>query len=496
MSNKVEIGVDISKYPVLEECMYDPSRISIVTGPAGSAKTSIIGALKILRLACEQEPAPADNVRYTSHLVGRSTYQQLESATIKTFRNMLEPLFTFKTGSIPPSAYANFPLPDGTRVDCIIEFLSFDSEDAQQKLLGFEPTTAFLDEISELPESLIFAVNRRLGRYPSGKKGRPTFTGLTAATNGPKKNHWLYDWSQGARDEDFKAISKELGRNFVRIHRQPPGLLRQPDGTWLPNPKAENVQNLEGGYAYYYAMLADGEEKIKSYVEGEFADLVSGKLVFNEFNRELHVLDADNFDKPYYMPLYLSFDFGRTPVCIFATTTTGGRLIIIDEVTGENMSIDTLVNEKVKPLLREKYPGCPVEGAWGDPSGISSRDTTEASPFSVILDNGIPIADPGSNKLQPRIEIVKQLLTRLDSNGKPALQVLSTCKYTLAALSVDYIYEKQRGSSDLVKEVPTKSHVNWVSDLADSVQYLCLGYTSQGGGRERKPLPKLKSRFI
>mgnify|MGYP003589396652 FL=1 len=136
MSNVVTLGANFDEYPTLLRASQDNSRIRIVTGPAGSAKTSIFGAVELLKIACMQEASPVDNVRYTNFLVGRLTYQQLESSTIATFKRMLEPLFTFKTGSIPPKATADFQLPDGTRVKCLIEFLSFDSEDAQNKLLG------------------------------------------------------------------------------------------------------------------------------------------------------------------------------------------------------------------------------------------------------------------------------------------------------------------------------------------------------------------------
>ena len=263
MTDKITLGANMDEYPTLKKASEDNSRIRIVVGPAGTAKTSIFLALELLKIACLQEPSPVDNVRYTNFLVGRLTYQQLESSTIVTFRRMLEPLFQFKTGSIPPRATAEFQLADGTTVKSLIEFISFDSEDSQKKLLGYEPTAAFLDEISEMPESLIVAVNRRLGR--AFTNGAPlTFFGLMAATNGPKKNHWLYDWYLGKKDDLFSQITRQTGRNFVRIFKQPPALLKQPDGSWEPNPHAENIKNLAGGYGYYYAMLADPPEKIQA----------------------------------------------------------------------------------------------------------------------------------------------------------------------------------------------------------------------------------------
>ena len=493
MSNVVTLGANFDEYPTLLKASQDNSRIRIVIGCAGSGKTSIFGAVEILKLACMQEASPVDNVRYTNFLVGRLTYQQLESSTIATFKRMLEPLFTFKTGSIPPKATADFQLPDGTRVKCLIEFLSFDSEDAQNKLLGYEPTAAFLDEISEMPESLLLAVNRRLGRAYTNGAPR-TFTGLMAATNGPRKNHWLYEWDSGKRDAQFELVSRETGRSFVKIFKQPPGLLKKPDGSWVPNPAAENIKNLEGGYAYYFSMLSDPWPKIQAYVLGEFADLVTGKLVFTEFNRDLHVVPAEKFTFRYGQGLLLSFDFGRTPVCIIAVASTSGRVTVIDEVVGEDMSIDTLCTDHLLPLLKAKYANSPIDGAWGDPAGMTENQATDLSPFDVLMKHGIPVMDPGSNKIAPRLEAVKQMLTKLDTQGKPKLQILDSCKLLINAIGSDYIYEMTRGA--VVKDVPTKTHVNWASDLCDGLQYMALGYTSSGLGRERRHLPKLTRKFI
>lgn len=461
-----------------------------------SAKTSWM-VMEILKLACAQQPAP-DGCRYTKFLVGRMTYQVLKSATIDTFRRMAGDIFNIKSGSIPPTADAHFNLPDGTRVRIDIEFISFDSEDAQSKLLGFEPTFVFLDEVSELPESLVEACVRRLGRYPSGRYGTPTATGLFGATNGPKKNHWLYEWHQGKKDALFKELSEANGRNYFRLFMQPPALLRphKEGEPWKPNPKAENIHNLKQGYGYYFNMLTGSDAAIQSYVEGKFADLVTGKVVFSEFNSELHVLDSEKYVLPAGFPLYLGFDFGRTPVCLIATATAAGGLRVIDELMGEGMSIDTLCQDVLLPTLRQKYRNCWIDGAWGDPAGGDEGQNVDLSPYDILLEHGIPIENPGTNKLSPRLEAVKQAFTRLDSMGKPQLQIRDNCKYLLAAVESDYIYELVRGGGGVVRDTPTKSHVNWVSDLADALQYLCLGYSGVGRAKKFDDLPPLKTKWM
>lgn len=492
----MSVTFDLTKYPTLQAFTNDDSYIRVVIGPAGSAKTSWM-VMEILKLACAQEPNDKGE-RHTKFLVGRLTYQVLVSATVDTFRRMAPELFQIKQ-STPPTAKSHFYLPDGTSVHILVEYLSFDSEDAQEKLLGYEPTFIFLDEISELPESLVQACVRRLGRYPSGALGTPTSTGLFAATNGPKKNHWLYDWSMGKKQDEHEMLSKEMGRNYFRLFRQPAALLRpaEPGGRWLPNPKAENIHNLKMGYAYYYGMLDGKDEDIQAYVEAEFADLVTGKVVFPEFRRSLHVINKDTLRLPSGYPLYLAFDFGRTPVALLAVANSSGGLRIIDEVMGENMSIERLCDEMLLPLIRDKYPRSWIERAWGDPAGDYETQAVDVSPFDILIERGIGIEAPDiSNRLDPRLEAVKQYLTKLDSMGNPMLQITDNCKYLIAALGTDYIYELIRGGGGTVRDVPTKTHLNWVSDLADATQYLCLGYRGMLGSVRTREYAPVTRKFM
>lgn len=501
-SERVE-AIDGKKY-----CYQTPTGMFVVrqngkvfvTG--NSAKTSGIIWQLIIK-ALEQHPA-ADGVRYSKALVARNTASMLKSTTIPSFKTMAGNLMTFRTGSFPMMGYLRCDLNDGTKVHLDVEFLSFDTEESQTKLLGCEPTFAFVDEVSEVPESLVLAINRRLGRFPNGRFGKATWVGLLGATNGPLKNHWLYQWSLGktqegkplqAYYEDTDHEGNVYNRRYFELFRQPPALLRQPDGTWKKNAFAENVDNLPGGYGYYINMLNDPEQKIKAYVEGDFADLVTGKVVYPEFNESRHVIP--NFRLPHGAPLWLSFDFGRTPVCLVATSTAGGRLIVIDEIMGEDMSIDTLMSEHVKPLLRTKYPNNLVMYATADPAGLSEAQSVDVSPFDVLVKHGIPVESPGSNKIQPRLESVKQKLTKLDKSGEPQLQITDNCRYLIEGIKYNYIYESVRGRYDMVRDTPTKSHDGWVSDLLDALGYLSMYHNlvSYMGRKSNRSSTK-RARFI
>ena len=484
MSN-LSLGFDLDRYPTFQKVVQSNALVDLIKGPAGSAKTSF-AIMRLLMIALQQEPSPFDNTRYTRVLVVRNTYSLLKSNTIPSIKNMLGPIIKL-TESSQPSGSIKATLSDGTKLDMEWQFLALDSVDAQDKLLGAEPTYVLCDELNMMPESVIFSLMRRLGRYPSSTKGAVTKTGIIGVFNGPVKGSWLHRWWLGERDNEFRKIASEmskylpanmhLGDSLVNFFSQPPGLLRPatPDGEWLPNPLAENIHNLAQGYAYYYAMLADPDPaKIQSYVEGEFADVKHGKVVFPEFHRDVHTFPKDSIDTNQARQYYLAFDFGRTPVCIVAYLAPDGSLIVLDEFMGEDMSVDTLYRDIVLPALKQRYQYAVCAGAWGDPAGAVLGQNLDLSPFDVLRNAGVPIALPTrNNKLEPRLQAVRQFMSVLGMNGKPRLRIRDNCKFLIQALAADYIYENKSGGG--VRDEPTKSHVGWVSDLADALQYMCLG---------------------
>ena len=89
----------LEKYPTLHAFAMSDAKVKVVTGPAGTAKTSFM-AMEILRRACMQEPNH-EGIRYTKVMVGRNTYQILKSSTIDSFKRMWGNLAWFKTGAAP-----------------------------------------------------------------------------------------------------------------------------------------------------------------------------------------------------------------------------------------------------------------------------------------------------------------------------------------------------------------------------------------------------------
>lgn len=478
--------LSFDKYPTLLNFAASAAYIRGVIGPAGSAKTTYAFKELVIR-SILQEPNPVTKVRPTKWFIIRNTFRQLRDNTIASYKTAIGPMFNERDvrENPTPKAMLVFPLPDGTMVQAQFVFVAMDNPKAVSDMLGAEMTGVLVDEASEISLKVIEAAQKRIGRYPSmaDVPTGATWSGMILTTNGPKKNHWLYDWYTRPKPE-WRQYEEEMNRPYFELFRQPAALLRpaNPGDDWLPNPRAENIHNLKEGYGYYYKMLGDDNDSIIAYVEGDFADLKSGKVVFPEFNYGLHRIDERDVEVPAGAPIMLSFDFGRTPVCLTAICTEAGGLVVTDEVVGESMSIETLFKGSVKPVLKQRYSRSKILHAWGDPAGNDETQAIDISPFQVLRANNVPIEVTWAtrNDMHPRLEAVRMRLTTLGRDGKPMLRISSRCKLLLDALASGYIYPEIKGAhdSEIVQEQPTKSHVNWVSDLADALQYLCLGFDS------------------
>lgn len=449
-----------------------------------SAKTT--GAVAMaLRDAMVQKP-DSRGYRLTRTVVVRQTYTQLAGNTAKSIRALLGGIGGEVTEGKPPKGTLELPLPDGTTMRWELQFLALDAPNVEADIRGLDVTNGILDELSSAEdEEVVLALLSRLGRYPSPLlvAGGATTVQAWGVTNGPTKGTWLHRWWLGGMDAKFQIIedqiAKETGRTqkFFGRYQQPPALLMQPDGTHLPNPLAENVRNLPNTYGYYYLQLARDPAAVQAFVYGEFADLEVGTRVYKAFGA-IHTLPQAKFMSLWQgsRVMMQTYDFGRTPVCLFAVERATGGLIVFDEVMAEDISIDNFVQNFVIPTMQRRYPGVELEFATGDPSGLDKSGVVDLSPFAVLHRHSIPIELPGGTRvddLGKRIEATRNRLTTLDHTGVPMLQVTDNCKYLIEALSQTYIYKEVVRGGGSISEAPTKSHKNWTSDLANALEYLC-----------------------
>lgn len=437
-------------------------RIRGVLGPVGSGK-SVGMVMEILRRAQEQKPN-RKKVRPFRALVVRNTYAELKSTTIKTFELWLGSLGTFTYGS-PIEFKAYRSLPDGTIMDLVVYFLPLDREDDAKKLKSLEITMAWINEASEVPEAALKVLRGRIGRYPSRKANgvEATWRGIIMDTNPPSTRSWWYDLFEKKRPKGHT------------IFKQPGGLTRHPDEpeTYLPNPMAENIANLPGGYEYYYDQVhGASRDYITAMVLGEYAATYEGKPVWHQYDDNAHVAGNELQASPNGI-LIVGMDWGLNPAAVFAQMSPTGTLYVVDEIAPTDLTLEEFLSEHFIPKVMERFPRFAIQ-VIGDPAGEQRSHLGQANAFQTLRMRGIAAVPAPTNDFIVRRDAVAYFLGK--RNG---FLMDAGCASLREAMLGGYHYAHSRGTKDTYKERPEKNHSSHVSD---ALQYACL-YFYQAAAR-------------
>jgi hypothetical protein len=183
---------------------------------------------------------------------------------------------------------------------------------------------------------------------------------------------------------------------------------------------------------------------------------------------------------------------GNTPAATLVQRNAFGQVIVLAEVTSENMGIEVFLDRKLRPLLsEERFAGCHYIMA-PDPAGWAKQQIGEISPVDVLRRAGFQVVRPVTNDPERRIQAVERVLTA-NTDGRPTFVVNPECEKLLRGFRYGYRYKLNRnGTQD---QAPVK---NEYSHIHDALQYAILvaegnqqlGQYIQGGGRrEVKVVP-------
>lgn len=433
-----------------------------VQGPVGSGKSTMC-VIEIIRRAMMQ--TPHNGVRRSRWAVVRSTYPQLKTTTINTWKMWVPESVAPIVYSSPIVAKMNQPLADGTRLELEVLFLALDNEEDVNKLTSIELSGAYFNECREIPETLVETMKGRVGRYPAVTEGGCTFACIIADSNPPKTSHWLYEKFEGGNIPDSWAIFK-----------QPPAVVFDvATEKWEINLDAENLAFLP---PRYYELQLDGanDDYIKVMLAGEYGMTRQGKPIFSTFRSQKHV--AKTIIQPIRgLPVLLSFDFGLSPGCTFMQQTNRG-IRLIDELPGQDESLEDFIEHYVAPLVQKKYVGFKLIGT-GDPAGSSRSDVDKRTRFQVLLEKGIKAFPAITNKFSTRKEAVDFYLSRDEG-----FIISPHCQWSVEAMGGGYVFKEVKNSKGLSTDVPLK---NEYSHIADCIQYGALyfkyGYKPTAIGR-------------
>lgn len=439
-----------------------------IVGPVGSGKTTGI-FFKLVYMAGLQDKSPIDGVRRTRCVVVRNTAPQLNDTTIKSFN------YWFKDGTAGKwkATTKDFILRFGD-VECEVMFRPLDTPDDVDRVLSLEVTFAIVDEFVQLPQAIIDALAARCGRFPPDIEGGASNWGMWGASNPGNEVDWWYPHL-----EDPGALPEGTPQADWTYFKQPSGL----------SPEAENTDKLPGKEAYYTNLVkGKADHWVKQFVEVEWGYSLNGKPVFPMFSKDLHVAKKPLLANP-GLQLAIGYDPGVHSAFTIGQYNDWGQVMVLDEIVLEGYSTERAISERLKPLLRRKYPGLEVI-VVPDPS---SANRAQGVTTSVLreLKKHFAVREDTNNQIESRLSPAQYYMMHRTSYGE-ALQIDPSCRMLIRALAGGYKFTLSKDK--MPKEIPDK---NIHSNIADSFTYLVRHFKSgedRAGRRVGREVPKVAFR--
>jgi hypothetical protein len=445
--------------PTLAEFMRSTAFGRAALGPVGSGKTTAC-AIELLRRAIEQAPAP-DGYRYTRFAIVRQTLKQLKDTILKDCQQWMQGVGEWKVSE--NTFHVRFE-------DVVSEwpFIPLENSDDQARLLSMQLTGAWLSECIEMDFSVVAPITGRIGRYPSGARGAPTWNGIIADTNMPTEmTPWHVFFENLPNDWEKFVQPSGLAWNAENLN----WLLQTDETLKLPLNHPDRIARGRLYYTRLCEMNADSPDWVKRYVMAQYGNDPSGEAVFRAtFNPTFHCVDETLLVPGY--PLIIGQDFGRNPWSLICQCDHMGRLIVHQEVPAKNIGLEKHVNEVLRPLILnsnyQNFKICVV----GDPSGVAKSSISEESCFDCLKRLGLPVVPAPTNDIDPRIRSVESLLGR--AIGGQAGLVISRkgCPWLIRAMSGGYRYTKTKLGG--LRAVPEKNDKEGFSHVCDDLQYVAL----------------------
>lgn len=452
---------DYTPPPTLRRFMLSEKRVRAVRGPVGSAKSTAC-AMELLRRACAA-PIQDDNIRRSKGVIVRNTLQQLKTTNLVTIEQLFRPIMTHKVSDA--TIQIRIPASGGQpAVEADWLMLPLDTPENIQRLLSLELTYGWVSEFREVPLEIVEGVLMRLGRYPSPvmlshlpEEQRRYWYGLIMESNSfTEDSPW------------FEKLEENLPANWDYFVQ--PGAF---------DPGAENRENLPPSY-YEDLMESNSPDWVDQYVHNRIGPSLSGQAVFrSSFIHDFHVAKAALTPTPGY-PLIIGMDTGRNPAAIIAQMDMRGRLLVFASMWAKNMGMEKFLKTYVRPALQQtKFLGNPAYLVL-DPACRQKAQFGEESVLDGVKRAGFVAIPAMTNAIDPRLRAVEKfLLGQIDGTGMMLIDP-EGCGDLILALGSRYKYKLKKDGVTL-EEIPEKLHP-W-SDLADALQYTCLGTESNLRGR-------------
>jgi hypothetical protein len=463
------LNYDAGQAPTCAKFMRSEAFGRLIAGPVGSGKTTAC-LIELLRRAIEQGPGE-DGLSHTRFAITRQTLKQLKDTVLKDCKEWLAGMSEYRVSE--NTLYVNFQ-----RVRSEWVFIPLEDAEDQARLLSMQLTGAWLSEAIEMDIGVLAPISGRIGRYPSGANGAPTWYGMIADTNMP---------SEGSAWEKFM---KNPPPDWD-IHIQPSGLdARAENLSYLLQTEASkklplaDAKRIALGRRYYerlVEMYGIDSDWVKRYVKAEYGDDPSGSAVFRaSFTYNFHCVE-DTTPIPAF-PLIVGQDFGRDPWSVICQVDHLGRLVVHEEVPGtmsgkapdgdknlEGIGLEGHITRNLRPrLLQPQYHGLKI-AVVGDPAGRAKSSITEENSIDVLKRNGFAAFPAPTNDLDPRLRAVEAFLQQQVSGGPKLMINKHKCPTLVRAFNGGYKFGRNKAGQP--KPKPDK---NPYSHVMDAMEYAAL----------------------
>lgn len=413
-----------------------------IVGPYGSGKTTGL-FFKLVYMAAKQTP-DSDGIRRTKAVVVRNTISQLQDTTIASWNRW------FKEGQA-----GHWKLTERTfhlkynDIECEVLFRPLDTAQDIGRVLSLDVSFAIIDEFVNIPQAIIEGLSGRCGRYP----WNCTNWGMWGASNPSTEDNWWYDFLHPGLPDTLPAN--------VKYFKQPSGL----------GPDAENLDNLPGKRGYYTALaLGKSDAWIHQFIDADWGFSAIGTPVVPTFKPDLHLSKGPLLFNP-HLRLVVGLDPGLGgSAFVFMQEDLHSRLNVLGELVQSGMGVTRLINERLKPYLRARFPNAHVVIA-PDPAAGNRTQSDEKEIVAEFRNprHGFEVSIETNNRLPLRLNAIEYFTTRLTDVGPALLIDAKECPQLVRALKGGwrYVFDAKKGM-----QKPEPDDNQW-THVGDSFGYGC-----------------------
>jgi len=360
-----------------------------------------------------------------------------------------------------------------------IFYLSLSDKNEQYKTVrSYEFNVVVIDELDRISQKAFIEASERL-RYP-----HKFIRGLVNLNPVPE-THWIYKEfveESGTFKPFTQIIKSSVYDNFVYVKVSKDFLANadryvfedkvyyvvnnrryevvSEDGDKFIakrfNPPHTYLAQMEHKPYYYRRVMLLGEWG-NAYLEGNgiYTSFFSEDNIYHDFNI--------NSNLAFYYNFYASIDFGvRRPAYVLLLEDELGRLIVIDELLGENEPIIVFL-QNVAKRLKSNF-GLTIHDVewWGDVAG-NQRDQFDGMTLLKKVQDEFRLTIKTMRVPQfQSIEAIRDMLTT-DIHGKKWLRVYQNCHITLNGLLGEFQIDD---SGKLLKD-------GYYEHIHDALRYVC-----------------------